>query len=111
MRIWVTRKRSVYDSQKEGGTRFEKRSHRNVIEESSLGLHSAVADSRELSKRYGLMSIFTKVKQRLPMKEVARYYGITINRSGFTKCPFHKERMLRKWNNIVTYSFMEQRLI
>lgn len=26
------------------------------------------------------------------MKEVARYYGITVNRLGFTKCPFHKER-------------------
>ena len=108
MRIWVTRKRSITDPSKEGGTRFGKRNHRNFIKESSLGLHPTVADSRELAERYELMSIFTEVKQHLPMKEVTRYYGITVNRSGFTKCPFHKERMLRKWNNIVTYSFMEQ---
>lgn len=38
------------------------------------------------------MSIFTEIKQRLSIKEVARYYGITINRSGFAKCPFHEER-------------------
>ena len=92
MRIWVTRKRSITDPPKEGGTRFGKRNHRNVIKESSLGLHPSVADSRELAKRYELMSIFSEVKQRLPMKEVARYYGITVNRSGFTTCPFHKER-------------------
>lgn len=38
------------------------------------------------------MSIFSEVKERLPMKDVARYYGIMTNRSGFAKCPFHKER-------------------
>jgi hypothetical protein len=38
------------------------------------------------------MSIFSEVKQRLPIKEVARYYGITVNKAGFTKCPFHNER-------------------
>ena len=38
------------------------------------------------------MSIFKEVKEHLSIKEVARYYGITTNRSGFTKCPFHKER-------------------
>lgn len=38
------------------------------------------------------MSIFKEVKEHLSIKEVARYYGITTNRSGFTKCPFYKER-------------------
>ena len=38
------------------------------------------------------MSIFSEVKERLPMKDVARYYGIITNKSGFAKCPFHKER-------------------
>ena len=38
------------------------------------------------------MSIFKEVKEHLSIKEVARFYGITTNRSGFTNCPFHKER-------------------
>jgi hypothetical protein len=45
-----------------------------------------------LDQQQELMSIFSDVKKHLPMKEVARYYGITVNRSGFTRCPFHKER-------------------
>jgi hypothetical protein len=92
MRIWVTHKQPLSGSTNEGGTRFEKKNHRNDIKESSLKLHSTVADSRKLAEQFELMTIFSEVKQHLPMKEVARYYGITVNRSGFTRCPFHEER-------------------
>jgi hypothetical protein len=38
------------------------------------------------------MSIFSEIKQQLSMKDVARYYGLNISRSGFARCPFHNER-------------------
>lgn len=38
------------------------------------------------------MSIFTEVKEQLKLRDVAEYYGLHINRTGFTNCPFHQER-------------------
>ena len=38
------------------------------------------------------MSIFETIKQSLNLIDVARFYGIEINRSGFTSCLFHNER-------------------
>ena len=38
------------------------------------------------------MSIFTEVKEQLRLRDVAEYYGLHINRAGFTNCPFHQER-------------------
>lgn len=38
------------------------------------------------------MSIFTEVKEQLKLRDVTEYYGLHINRAGFTKCPFHQER-------------------
>lgn len=38
------------------------------------------------------MSIFETIKQSLNLLDVARFYGIPINRSGFTSCLFHNER-------------------
>lgn len=38
------------------------------------------------------MSIFELIKANLCLKEVARFYGIHVNRSGFTSCLFHNER-------------------
>ena len=38
------------------------------------------------------MSIFTEVKEQLKLRDVAEYYGLHINRAGFTNCPFHQER-------------------
>ncbi len=38
------------------------------------------------------MSIFTEVKEQLKLRDVAEYYGLHINRVGFTNCPFHQER-------------------
>lgn len=31
-----------------------------------------------------------EIKQRLPMLQVAEYYGFSPDRSGFIKCPFHQ---------------------
>lgn len=38
------------------------------------------------------MSIYTEVKEQLKLRDVAEYYGLHINKSGFTNCPFHQER-------------------
>ncbi len=38
------------------------------------------------------MSIFETIKQSLNLMDVARFYGIPMNRSGFTSCLFHNER-------------------
>lgn len=32
------------------------------------------------------------IKRNHPMPEVVRQYGIEINRAGFCRCPFHKEK-------------------
>lgn len=38
------------------------------------------------------MSLFQTIKQSLNLVDVARHYGIEVNRSGFTSCLFHSER-------------------
>lgn len=38
------------------------------------------------------MSIFEMIKQSLNLIDVARFYGIEANRSGFVSCLFHNER-------------------
>ncbi|WP_313524704.1 CHC2 zinc finger domain-containing protein [Anaerotignum sp.] len=38
------------------------------------------------------MSIFEQIKSSLNLIDVARYYSIEVNRSGFTSCLFHNER-------------------
>ena len=38
------------------------------------------------------MSIFLQIKSSLNLIDVAKFYGIEVNRSGFTSCLFHNER-------------------
>lgn len=38
------------------------------------------------------MSIFEQIKSSVNLIHVAKYYGIEVNRSGFTSCLFHNER-------------------
>ncbi|MFI3201976.1 MAG: CHC2 zinc finger domain-containing protein [Eubacteriales bacterium] len=38
------------------------------------------------------MNIFETIKQSLNLIDVARFYGIEVNRSGFVSCLFHNER-------------------
>lgn len=38
------------------------------------------------------MSIFETIKTNLDLIDTAKYYGIEVNRSGFTSCLFHSER-------------------
>lgn len=38
------------------------------------------------------MSIFETIKANLDLIDIAKYYGIEVNRSGFTSCLFHSER-------------------
>ena len=38
------------------------------------------------------MNFADEIKQRVSMIEMLRHYGIETNRSGFCRCPFHKER-------------------
>lgn len=38
------------------------------------------------------MSIFKTIKSSLDLIDTAKYYGIEVNRSGFTLCLFHSER-------------------
>lgn len=38
------------------------------------------------------MSIFEQIKSSVNLIDVAKYYGIEVNRSGFTSCLFHNER-------------------
>lgn len=35
--------------------------------------------------------IFTRIKEVLPMRDVAEHYGLEINRSGDALCPFHDD--------------------
>lgn len=37
------------------------------------------------------MSIFETIKANLDLIDIAKYYGIEVNRSGFTSCLFHSE--------------------
>ena len=32
------------------------------------------------------------IRELLPMREAAKYYGFEVNRAGFISCPFHKEK-------------------
>ena len=38
------------------------------------------------------MSLFETIKEHLDLIDTAKYYGIEVNRSGFTSCLFHSER-------------------
>lgn len=38
------------------------------------------------------MSIFETIKANLDLIDTAKYYGVEVNRSGFTSCLFHAER-------------------
>ena len=38
------------------------------------------------------MNVFAETKHRLTMYEVARFYGLKANRSGFVRCPFHRDK-------------------
>lgn len=35
--------------------------------------------------------IFTRIKESLPMRDVAEHYGLEVNRSGDVLCPFHND--------------------
>ena len=39
------------------------------------------------------MSIFSLVKENVSARQVAEYYGLTINRNGMACCPFHNDNM------------------
>ena len=39
-----------------------------------------------------MADIFKEIKDRLTMPDVAKFYGLQINRSGMACCPFHEER-------------------
>ena len=39
-----------------------------------------------------MADIFKDIKDRLTMPDVAKFYGLQINRSGMACCPFHEER-------------------
>lgn len=36
--------------------------------------------------------LFRKVKESVSMREVAEYYGLTVNRKGLCLCPFHQDK-------------------
>jgi len=36
--------------------------------------------------------IFEQVKEQLSIADVARFYGLDVNRGGFTSCPFHDDK-------------------
>ena len=38
------------------------------------------------------MSIFSLVKENVSARQVAEYYGLTINRNGMACCPFHNDK-------------------
>lgn len=38
------------------------------------------------------MTIFSEVKDMVTMKQVAEYYGLTVNSNGMACCPFHDDR-------------------
>ena len=35
---------------------------------------------------------FSEIKNRVPMRDVAEMYGITVGRNGLARCPFHDEK-------------------
>jgi DNA primase len=35
---------------------------------------------------------FSEIKNRIPMRDVAEMYGITVGRNGLARCPFHDEK-------------------
>lgn len=35
--------------------------------------------------------LFTELRDRLPMPDAARFYGLEVNRAGFANCPFHPD--------------------
>ncbi len=39
-----------------------------------------------------LDNVFSEIKDRLSMPEVARFYGLEMNRAGMACCPFHDDR-------------------
>jgi DNA primase len=36
------------------------------------------------------MNYTTEIKSRLPARQVLEFYGLTVDRAGFCKCPFHQ---------------------
>ena len=38
------------------------------------------------------MSIFREIRERIPAKDAAEYYGIHVNRRGMACCPFHDDK-------------------
>lgn len=40
----------------------------------------------------GYMNVFSVVKDNVTAKQVAMQYGLQINRSGLTRCPFHSDK-------------------
>ena len=37
------------------------------------------------------MSIYTQIKQAVSVPEAAKHYGLTVNRNGMARCPFHPD--------------------
>ncbi|MDE7399049.1 MAG: hypothetical protein K2N06_05920 [Oscillospiraceae bacterium] len=37
-------------------------------------------------------NVFSEIKSRLAMPEVARFYGLEVNRAGMACCPFHDDK-------------------
>ena len=37
-------------------------------------------------------NVFSEIKSRLAMPEVARFYGLEMNRAGMACCPFHDDK-------------------
>lgn len=37
-------------------------------------------------------NVFSEIKYRLSMPEVARFYGLEMNRAGMACCPFHDDK-------------------
>ncbi len=37
-------------------------------------------------------NVFQDIKDRVGLRDLVRYYGLDLNRSGFACCPFHDER-------------------
>jgi len=38
------------------------------------------------------MSIFQEIKNAISLKDIARFYGVDINRNDMCKCPFHNDK-------------------
>ena len=37
-------------------------------------------------------NVFAEIKSMLSMQEVARFYGLEMNRAGMACCPFHNDK-------------------